>query len=145
MPGRAFARRMYSTNSKGLKAHHHIKVNQEMRLDLEVWRTFLYSPMVYSRPFLDCSKTLMATDIGMYSDVTKNPELGFGAICGEDWMMYKWNIEFVKLVDPSIEYLELHAVLAAVLAWIHKFKNQRVVLHCDNISVVEMINSNSSR
>ena len=145
VPHRAFTRKMYNANSKGLKAHHHIKVNQEMRLDLEVWRTFLYSPSVYLRPFLDCSKTLLATDIGMYSDATKNTELGFGAICRRHWMMHQWNTEFVKQVDPSIEYLELYAVLAAVLAWIHKFRNQRIVLHCDNMSVVEMINSNSSR
>ena len=45
---------------------------------------------------------------------------------------------------PSIEYLELFAVTAAVLSWIHKFKNKRVILFCDNRSVVDMINNTSS-
>ena len=44
VPGRAFTRRLYhytKTNGK-LKSHHHVKINQEMRLDLEMWNIFLH-------------------------------------------------------------------------------------------------------
>ena len=44
-----------------------------------------------------------------------------------------------------IEFLELYAVTVGVLNWLHRWRNSRIVLFCDNESVVEMINSTSSR
>ena len=52
--------------------------------------------------------------------------------------------EFLKNCKPCIEYLELFAVTAAVLVWIHNFKNKRIILFCDNKSVVDMINLTST-
>ena len=46
--------------------------------------------------------------------------------------------------QPSIEYLELYAVSMAVMLWINKFKNARILLHCDNESVCKMINKSTS-
>ena len=74
----------------------------------------------------------------------KNPKLGIGAICGSAWLFKQWDEQFMIKNNPSIEYLELYGVLAAVLSWIHLFRNKRIILHCDNSSVVEMINSTTS-
>ena len=74
----------------------------------------------------------------MYSDASG--KIGFGAVCGSECMSQSWPKEFLVKHKPSIEYLELFAVTAAVLAWIDKFRNQRVILFCDNQSVVSMIN-----
>ena len=45
VPGRAFVRRLYITTTlsdgKLLKPHHHIKITEENRLDLLVWKEFL--------------------------------------------------------------------------------------------------------
>ena len=87
---------------------------------------------------------LNAMELDMYSDASGNYELGFGAYCGPEWAYGKWDTEFCKLVKPSIEYLELFAVLVGVLKWIRLFKNRRIVLFCDNESVVHMINQSSS-
>ena len=76
VPGRAFTRQLYhytKSNDK-LKPHHHVKINQEMRLDLEMWNLFLLQPSVLARPFLDLTLSMCATDIGMFSDATKKPE-----------------------------------------------------------------------
>ena len=35
-------------------------------------------------------------------------------------------------------------MVAAVINWIHKFKNKKIALFCDNMSVVYMINKNTS-
>ena len=102
-------------------------------------------PTVLSRPFLDFSSTLSALDIGMFSDMSQNANLGYGAICGCSWMYGQWSKEFILQNDPSIQYIELFGVLAAVMAWIHRFRHKRIILHCNNSSVVEMINSSSSR
>ena len=103
-----------------------------------MWLTFLGHPSVFCRPSLDFANTLMADKINMYSDASG--KLGMGAICGSSWMIQMWDEKFIKKWRPSIEYLELYAVTAAVLAWIHQFKNRRIILLCDNKSVVDMIN-----
>ena len=143
IPGRAFTRRLYSyTANDKLKPHHHIRINAEMRADLNMWLTFLKHPSVYCRPFLDFSEFLMADEIDMYSNASGT--IGMGAICGTSWMFQKWNCDFIQKRKPSIEYLELFAVTAAVLAWIHRFQNKRIILFCDNRSVVDMINLTST-
>ena len=143
IPGRAFTRRLYVyTASDKLKPHHHIRVNAEMRDDLKMWLAFLEHPSVFCRPFLDFSTFLVADEINMYSDASG--KIGMGAICGEHWMSQTWNPSFIRKWKPSIEYLELFAVAAAVLAWIHLFKNRRIILFCDNKSVVDMINQTST-
>ena len=109
-----------------------------MRADLNMWLTFLNHPAVFCRPFLDFSEVLIADEIDFYSDASG--KIGFGAICGAAWMSQTWPAEFIRRNKPSIEYLELLAVTAAVLAWINKFRDRRIILFCDNKSVVDMIN-----
>ena len=143
IPGRAFTRRLYTyTSSDKLKPHHHIRVNAEMRDDLLMWLTFLQHPAVFCRPFLDFTQVLIADEIDIFSNATG--VIGMGAICGSSWMYQLWNDDFIRKCKPSIEYLDLYAVTAAVLAWIHRFKNRRIILFCDNRSVVDMINMTST-
>ena len=139
IPGRAFTRRLYvyTANDK-LKPHHHIRVNSEMRADLCMWLTFLQHPSVFCRPFLDFSSILVADEIDMFSDASG--KIGMGALCGSEWMYQNWDAQFTAKYKPSIEYLELYGVTAAVLIWIHQFKNKRIILFCDNQSVVDMLN-----
>ena len=140
IPGRAFTRRLYAYIAKDkLKPHHHIT---EMKEDLTMWLTFLQHPMIFCRPFLDFSKFIVASEINMYSDASS--KIGMGALCGTSWMYQKWNSQFILKYKPSIEYLELYAVTAAVLSWIHRFKSSRIILFCDNKSVVDMINVTST-
>ena len=73
-----------------------------------------------------------------------NPKLGFGCVLGNSWTWGKWDYELVTAAKLSIEYLELFALTAGVLTWEYELKNMRLLVHCDNMSVVEMINSNSS-
>ena len=143
IPGRAFTRRLYVyTSNTNLKPHHHIRITGEMRADLTMWSVFLQHPSVFCRPFLDFSKFIIANEIDMYSDASG--KIGMGAVCGTHWMYKCWSPDFIARFNPSIEYLELYGVVAAVLAWIHQFKNSRIILFCDNKSVVDMINITST-
>ena len=147
VPGRAFVRRLYvNTSEKGkkLKPHHHVKITEENRMDLVVWRQFLIAPDSYYRPFID-TVCWDAEQLDMYSDASGNFKLGFGAYCGPEWTFGQWDERFCLLHKPSIEYLELFAVLVGVLKWIKLFTNKRIVLFCDNQAVVCMINSSSSK
>ena len=83
---------------------------------------FLNNPSVYCCPFADFSKTWTAETLMFYTDASRNFDLGFGGISDNEWMVGTWG-EFERKVEPSIEYLELFAVTAGVLAWIHKYPN----------------------
>ena len=110
-----------------------------MRLDIQVWENFLTHQSIYCRPFMDF-EIYTSEDIGMYSDASKNPELGVGGWCGSNWLAQKWPKGFILQKNPSIEYLELYGVAAVVLKWIHRFANKRILLYCDNESVCFMLN-----
>ena len=146
VPGRTFTRRLYSFTSGGhkLKPHHHIRINSEMKADLNMWLQFLHHPSAYTRGFMDFSSSLIADEIAMFSDASKNKLLGYGGMCGNSWLFGQWPAGFIEAEDPSIAYLELYALTATVLSWIYRFANRHVVLFCDNQSVVQMINTSSS-
>ena len=70
VPGRPFLRRLYALGTnENLMPHHHIRLNAECRMDMEIWRKFLSEPMIFCRPFLDCFEH-DAEDIDMYSDAS---------------------------------------------------------------------------
>ena len=160
-PGRAFTRRMYAKFSgivevvgknkekpvghvKVLKPHHHVNLDMEFRNDCLVWEYFLTtSDTVVQHPFVDMSLTKQTNDLAFYSDAAKNAKLGFGAIFQDEWMFGQWGQKFMDL-NPSIEFLELFGLVAAVFAWSAKLSNQRVRVSCDNQSVVYMVNDTSS-
>ena len=144
VPGRAFTRRLYAINQgKKLKAHHHVKIKEEHKLDLMVWKRFLNQPTAFCREFMQ-ENIESAEEIDMYSDASGNFFKGVGAYFKESWTFQQWNYTFMAKYKPSIQYLELFGVTVAVLLWIHKLKNRRICLFCDNEAVCNMINNNSA-
>ena len=122
-------------------------MDQELRFDCEVWHTFLgnFTSSAVCHPMVHLQKATYSAEIlNFYSDASANPKLGFGAIFNDRWICGKWEEEFNKINKPSIEYLELVGVVAAVLTWGHHLKNRRIIVFCDNSSEVSMINSMTS-
>ena len=91
---------------------------------------------------MDFSKFIIANEVDLYSDASG--KLGMGDLCRSKWMYQMWPQAFFTKCKPSIEFLELYAITAGVLAWINLFKNRRVILFFDNQSVVDMINITST-
>ena len=153
VPGRVFARCMYAlmsvklTRKDGvaLKQYHHVTLNREFKNDCKVWITFLENQKAVNWNFTDFDSTSRPVDIGFYSDSSKNEDFGFGCYYNGRWLFGKWEPNFIKREDPSIAYLELFTLCAGILAWGKSIENQHILLHCDNQSVVQMVNSMSSR
>ena len=145
VPGRAFTRRFYTYGKPDMQPHHHLYINKEMKEDLQTWLTFLEHPNIYGRKFIDFDRSISSIEINMFSDASANPNLGCGGISDDEWFLVQWNKKFINTKKPSINYLELYGVTCAVMCWIHKYKNKRIILFCDNTSVVHMINNNSSK
>ena len=156
VPGRAFTRGMYShlklqdASGRQLKQHHHVWLNRQFLSDCQMWKTFLTGPQLnLCRPFVDFAPTgKTSVTLNLMSDASRAEHLGMGAIFLEEgrWIVDQWSEDFIKTDQPSIEYLELYALTAAVLTWseVESMQNQRVTVFCDNESVVYMVNNSAS-
>ena len=107
-----------------------------------MWKKFLMNQAVFSRNFADFDDAWTAEAISMYTDASST--IGAGGYCGKHWFALTWESSFLEKQKPSINYLELYAVVIAVFNWIHLFKDRKIALFCDNMSVVNMINNTSS-
>ena len=145
VPGRAFTRRLYAVTNGMKNRNLHVTLKADMRMDLRMWLQFLNNPLIYARPFIDFDTYLSASEINLFTDTSANPDLGCGGFNNHEWFSMIWDRQFIINNNPSIGYLELYAVTVAVILWIYKYRNKRVVLFCDNMSVVNMINNNTSK
>ena len=155
-PGHTFTRRMYNkystpVDNKGrkLKHFHHIKMDSEFKRDCRVWQLFLQSAesRCLTRPFIDFESTdytFNADIIGFYTDASASKVLGFGCYFNKQWTFGQWEQNYIQFYSPSIEYLELFALLVGIFVWKEKLKNGQFVIFCDNESVVQMVNSGVS-
>ena len=151
VPGRAFTRGMYEklklrdNSGKLLKQFHHTSLGSDFLQDCEVWKEFLqdkHNQALY-RPFVDIDCFSSATTLNFYTDSSLNKTLGMGGIFMDMWFQERWHIGFVQTCNPSIQYLELLALVAGVVTWGKhpQMCNNRLVVFCDNMSVRDMVNS----
>ena len=134
---------------KLLKPHYHIRLDAEFKFDCQVWLSFLMHPdlaRVVNRPMIDLSTSKLDVDIGFYSDASHSEILGFGSILGDRWICSQWPPSFIRQCEPSIGYLELYALVLGIITWQDdcRLRDSRVQVHCDNMSVVHMINNITS-
>ena len=138
----------FALASRKLKHYHHVSLDKEFRFDLEVWRLFLthHNSVAVCRPMVDLNKISSVRQLCFYSDASACESLGFGAIFNKKWIFGQWEPNFIKENKPSIEYLELFALRAAVLTWEKEpaLYNAQIVVFCDNEAVVHMINESTS-
>ena len=146
IPGRAFTRRMYTNiqtvdkHGRELKLYHHIKLNEEFKSDFKMWLIFLdhNNPRVLCRPFVDSKAALYAKDVGFYTDASG--KVGLGCWFKRNWIALPWDEQFLRDCKPSIAYLELYALVVGIITWADKLVSTKVILHCDNKSVRDMVN-----
>ena len=101
--------------------------------------------MVLCRPFVDIQAMKFADQLNFFTDSSANEKLGFGCVFRNRWTFSQWEPGYIKTYAPSIAYLELYALCVGIFTWRNLLKNCRIVVFCDNQSVVEMVNNLSSR
>ncbi|CAC5368882.1 unnamed protein product [Mytilus coruscus] len=67
---------------------------------------------------------------------------GYGALFGSQWFLGKWDTKWQK---QNIAVLELYPIVLAVEIWGHRFENQCIYCHTDNIALVSVINKQTSK
>ena len=105
-----------NNNGDKLKQYHHIQLDTEFISDCKMWLTFLDNKIEnINRPFDDIERMENSQTLRFYSNASG--VVGMGAIYNDNWMVMEWNKEiFIKRFNPSIEFLELFALVAVVLA-----------------------------
>ena len=94
---------MVSKNGKALKAHHHVKVDNELRNDCRVWEIFLGHQTTVTRPFIDFQKTMVTSqELAFYTDSSRNHNLGFGHHFSGEWTFGQWEMGFINQVSHSL-------------------------------------------
>ena len=144
IPGRAFTRRLYPIGEHLSKPHLHLKLTPENRLDMTMWLEFLNLPGVCYRDFFEFDTRCVYTQLDFYTDASRNNQLGAGGYCGDRYFVQQWDQDFIDCFDPSINFLELYALTVGVLLWIKDFKNRKIIIFCDNKSVISMVNKTTS-
>ena len=154
--GRTFLRCMYAkfapllkgkpltVGHKKLHDYHHVEVDKEFQNDCKIWLFFLQENDTVCRPFVDFSKIVVARKLHFASDASRNPHLGFGTYFGTHWTFAQWEPGYIKHYKPSIEYLELYALLVGILLWGSKLANGQYIIWCDNKSTCIMVNNGMS-
>ena len=151
VPGRTFTRTMYdklkltTSDGKPLKQYHHVSINRTFKEDCQVWSYFLEnaSRLELCRPFVDIEEKTHAVHLRFATDSSANPELGMGGVFDNHWFSQKWDKRFIQENNPSINYLELYALVTALVMWgdDKRLSNSRVIILNDNKGVKFMVNN----
>lgn len=143
VPGRVFTRRMYA-KAPGLKQHHHLRVDKELKGDCKMWKQFLLHPSAVARPFVDFDLVVEAEEIGFFSDASRAEHRGIGIFWFPSWAQQFWDPGFIQACDPSIAFCELYALVVGVHLFKEQLQGRNIKVRTDNLSVVQMVNQTSS-
>ena len=137
VPGRVFLRRVIDLTCGEHNQEHLIRLNVEARLDLSAWRIFLHS---FNGVSMLLSNAWVSSDaVRLFSDASA---LGFAAIYGTRWCQGRFPPSWSH---TNIAVKELLPIVLAVQFWGPIMANSRMLFMCDNMSIVAVINSRTSK
>lgn len=136
-PGRTFVRRMIETSKKVRHLHHRIRLNREFRSDVTWWLAYLKSWNGVSW-FYDKDWSSNA-ELHLWTDAS---DLGYGCLYERSWIMQPFCAHYTS---RSIAWRELYAIVKATATWGSRLARKRVLFHCDNLAVVHILQSGTSK
>ena len=143
LAGRSFTKRVYK-NFQGIPKHRHIDLKQLVLTELWMWKLFLihfrgWKPIIH--PSVQKSQT-----VELFADASGNFNFGWGAWLPHvgAWMQAQWDVDFFNKFNPSIDFLELYALLARVVTWVPHLTNCTMLFHADNTPTVHALINKSS-
>lgn len=126
VPGRAFTGRLYA-KMKGMQRYHHLRVDGEMKSDLNTWLTFLDLDEAVCRPFMDFEVVLHADQIQFFTDgALDESRIGVGGCFEGSWfsgiLPRAWYGEYSAILN--IQIIELYAVFLGLSLWMERLRNR---------------------
>ncbi|XP_053140582.1 uncharacterized protein LOC128340004 [Hemicordylus capensis] len=140
-PGRPFLRRLCDAMVGCNRPHFLIRVSTAMREDMGLWLRFLES---FNGVSFWRSSQLLEADFQVQSDAAGG--LGFGLYLRGRWCAERWPGSWSERgITRDLTFLELFPIVVAVHIWAESFKDSVVRFWCDNLAVVQIINSQTSK
>lgn len=142
VPGRAFMSRLFEASKKVKCLHYRVTLSKACKADIRMWNYLLHHWNGISM-FLDNEHT-QASDLHLYTDASGT--LGFGGYFQGKWFASAWDPALREDLEsePSIEFQELYPIVVAAILWGKEWERKRILFHCDNISVVYILNKGRS-
>lgn len=137
-PGRLFLTRLLDTLRSLRRTHHRVKLSAEFRKNIPWWMRFIN---VYNGVSLIPTQLWSARDSIFSTDACLT---GCGGMSSEHY----FHVEFppqVLLRFTAIHLLEALAIVIALRLWGHLWHGRRIMVHCDNFSVISSLNSGRVR
>jgi len=133
--GRTFLRQLFSLLSTDRPKHHFVRLNACARADLLWWHTFLLGWNGKSFfPVMSPSTEVVSDASGAF---------GCGAFSlSQGWFQIFWPQHWHPI---HITAKELLPIVVAAAVWGHTWQRQRICFRTDNMAVVELLKSRTSR
>lgn len=138
-PGRRFLRGMIQLLSVAHKQHHHIRLNQSFRADLEWWHKFLGS---WNGVSMLVQVQSQHPDIKVWSDASGS--WGCAAVWNGKWFQISWK-DHPEFMDTSIAGKEMLPIAVAAAIWGKEWRGCTVEFNCDNEAVVHSLTAGSCK
>ena len=137
-PARAFSRRLYNLSIGLSRPYHHRKITNQVKQDLKVWKNFMMS---YNRKTFFLDYRFLSQDVlQLFTDSSST--IGFGGVFASQWFSGTWSDSTRGL---NIALLELYPICLAIKIWGNQLSNKCIQLNSDNMAVVHIINSFTSK
>lgn len=138
-PGRTFLRRLIDLTSSVKFNTHHIRLTARFFKDIDWWIAVLHDWSGQS--FFYDEQWLTNDCLHLYTDACKT---SFGGLFGTSWFCESFQTVGIPL-RRSITFKELFAITMSVTVWSTYLSTKRIIFHCDNLAVVNIISSGSSK
>ena len=133
-PGRLFLTRILDTLRSLRRNHHWVKLSAEFRKDIRWWMRFIN---VYNGVSLVPTQLWSAPDSIFSTDACLT---GCRGMSSEQYFHVEFPPE-VLLQFTAIHLLEALDIVIALRLWSRSWRGLRIMVHCDNFSVVSSLNS----
>ena len=142
-PGRPFMQRIINLTRGVSETQKIIRLNQEFRKDILMWKLFLSQwngVSLFLPPFTESSP-----QIHLYTDAAGS--IGYGAFFNNEWFQGKWlpSHQLNPATGISIAWQELYPIYLACMLWAPLWANKRICFHCDNLATVTILSAKSSK
>ena len=85
------------------------------------------------------------TNDGLQLLTDSSGSLECGAFFQNKWIVLQWPTEWNRKILQDITFLELVHIVLAVTTWCKQLRNKKVIFHVDNLALVDILNSKSSK
>ena len=140
LPGRIFLRRMIDTASKAKQLDHWVHLTADFRSDLAWWCCFIKS--WNGRAMMQVLANAQPPTATITTDASGTWGCGAFWVEAGQWIQCPWRNEWQ---NTPIHAKELLPIILAIATWGPYWRPSPIKVLCDNMAVVNIITSNTSR